>query len=483
MKKRFYAVLLGMAVMMAMPAAAESAGTDSEAPAVEQEASGTANMTEAAGTDNAGAAEAADASVQAAGETVTTADGVLSIQLPASGWQQMADPNYWFVATNGIDVITIDHLSNGESLPSVEVAGNNYGAVYHAFVSTKNEVFVVKGSVVDQASMEDIMKAISTIKVLQFDTKTAVVKEEPVQSGEFGVRALSGIYIVSADELNVRAGYSSDETVLGQLYKDEEVQVTGVVTQGGKDYGWYQILYNGATAYVSSGFLVPKDGTAPAAAASEADIQAAASKAVTGIDGNGNVVENPASKGLAYCEYCGKWYEEGNIFRNHVCPARDAALSGQPLGRGDLVDDPASQGLAYCEYCGQWYEEGNVFRNHVCPARDAAVAAQSGEPYGQGDVVEDPASQGLAYCEYCGQWYEEGNVFRNHECPARDAALSGDYTGQAENTQTSGNEGLVYCEYCGQWYEEGDSFDNHYCPGRDGSYEDQNIANLQDPAN
>ena len=60
MKKRFYAVLLGMAVMMAMPAAAESAGTDSEAPAVEQEASGTANMTEAAGTDNAGAAEAAD---------------------------------------------------------------------------------------------------------------------------------------------------------------------------------------------------------------------------------------------------------------------------------------------------------------------------------------------------------------------------------------------------------------------------------------
>ena len=30
--------------------------------------------------------------------------------------------------------------------------------------------------------------------------------------------------------------------------------------------------------------------------------------------------------------------------------------------------------MVQCEYCGGWFEAGNVFRNHVCPARDAAYA-------------------------------------------------------------------------------------------------------------
>ena len=51
-----------------------------------------------------------------------TADGVLSIQLPGPDWVVLSDPNYWFAMTDGDDVITISHLSNGEALPAITVA-------------------------------------------------------------------------------------------------------------------------------------------------------------------------------------------------------------------------------------------------------------------------------------------------------------------------------------------------------------------------
>lgn len=88
--------------------------------------------------------------------------------------------------------------------------------------------------------------------------------------------------------------------------------------------------------------------------------------------------------------------------------------------RGQRGIVPASsssdEDLVYCEYCGQWYEPGNVFRNHICPNRDAAYAAQSSD--------SDSSDEDLVYCEYCGNWYEAGNVFRNHICPNRDAAYA-----------------------------------------------------------
>lgn len=41
----------------------------------------------------------------------------------------------------------------------------------------------------------------------------------------------------------------------------------------------------------------------------------------------------------------------------------------------DYSDQEGEGNLVYCEYCGEWYEEGNIFRNHICPNRDAAMAA------------------------------------------------------------------------------------------------------------
>ena len=138
--------------------------------------------------------------------------------------------------------------------------------------------------------------------------------------------------------------------------RGEEAYVDGAVTKDGQDYGWYQIKYKGRKAYVSADFLTSNKPVATAASGS-----APASSASSGSG------STPAAN-LVYCDFCGKWYEEGNVFRNHICPGRDAANAAS-----SEYSVPEEE-LAYCEYCGQWYPVGNVFRNHICPGRDAANA-------------------------------------------------------------------------------------------------------------
>ncbi len=290
---------------------------------------------------------------------ITTADGVLSITAPGDEWKETVDPNYWFVISDGKNTITVDHLSNGESLPAVDVAGNDFGAVYQAFVSTRNEVFVVKGLAASQEELTNVMEAIGTIKVLKFDTKTAVQKETEAQSSQFGLRAINATYYVTTDELNVRNGCSTDEAVVGAIYYGESVTVNGAVTKDGADFGWYQIQYNGAPAYVSAGFLSESQ---PAAKSTEKAQTEATEK--------------------VQCEYCGEWFEAGNDYRNHVMAAH--------------TNTDQTEGLVQCEYCGQWFEPNDAFREHQLA-----------------HTMEDLYA-GKVQCEYCGEWFEEGNDYRNH---------------------------------------------------------------------
>lgn len=151
-----------------------------------------------------------------------TEDGVLSIEAPDAQWQVMSDPNHWFVLSDGSNTITVDHLANGESLPAPVVADEETAGVYQAFVSTKNEVFVVKGSA----------------------ASTGIV-----------VNPINATYYCVSDSLNVRTGCSTNDTAIGSLTYGEAVTVLGSVTQDGQDTGWYQISYNGTTAYASAQYL------------------------------------------------------------------------------------------------------------------------------------------------------------------------------------------------------------------------------------
>ena len=328
--KKTLAIVLAAGMLMAVPALAREAAPE------------TANVS--------------------APRVITTTDGVLSMQLPDDNWKVTEDSQAWFVVTNGNDTITIDHLSNGEALPNPVVADNTYGGVFEAYISNNNEVFVVKGLASDRSDLSTLIQAAGTINILKADTKTAVQKETKPQVSDFGIRAINATYYSTVDDLNVRTGCSANDPAIGKLNKGDEVQVIGMVTKNGEDYGWYQISFNGTQAYVSASFLSAK--------------QPAAEKSDNG-------------KELVYCEYCGEWYEEGNVFRNHVCPNRDYAM-GVEAGTIELpaehTDDHA--GEAYCEYCGEWYEEGNVFRNHICPNRDAALGLEA-----DGDVNYEENAQ------------------------------------------------------------------------------------------
>ena len=127
-------------------------------------------------------------------ETITSNDGVVSIETPDDSWALTADQNYWFVISDGKSIITLDHLSNGESLPSVEVANEHYKAISQSFVSTLNEVFVVKGMAAEQADLEKLMRAMGSIKILKYDTKTALAPAPEVKESEFGLREINEDY-------------------------------------------------------------------------------------------------------------------------------------------------------------------------------------------------------------------------------------------------------------------------------------------------
>ena len=192
--------------------------------------------------------------VPAAAETFTASNGVLSIDLPNENWKEMQDSTKWIVLSDGANVISIDHLSNGEKLPDMSVADDHYVNVYQAVFSTKNEVFIITGSVVDAAKISEVCNAIMSAKVLKYDTKLAV-KKETASVSEFSIVPTDKTMYVITDGLNVRNGCSTEDQIIGGLAFSSSVKVTGVVQRNGVDYGWYQISYQSGTGYVSASFL------------------------------------------------------------------------------------------------------------------------------------------------------------------------------------------------------------------------------------
>ena len=199
--------------------------------------------------------------VPASAETFTSPDGVLSIELPNENWKQVEDPMEWIALSDGGSVITIDHYSNGEKLPEMSVADTHYVNVYQAVFSTQNEVFIITGSVVDETKIPEIANTIISAKVLKYDTKLAVAKENEISTKEFSIVPMDKTMYVTAEWLNVRRGCSVDDLVIGGLGYGAAVKVLGDVQRNGSDLGWYQVSYENGTGYVSGSFL---SDTAPA---------------------------------------------------------------------------------------------------------------------------------------------------------------------------------------------------------------------------
>ena len=245
----------------------------------------------------------------AAAETFTSSNGILSIDLPNENWKEIVDPVKWIALSDGSNMITIDHLSNGEKLPEMSVADEHYVNVYQAVFSTQNEVFIITGSVVDAAKIPEIANAIISTKVLQFDTKMKIAPAAQQASvSDFSVAAADRTMYVVSDGLNVRMGCSTDDQIIGAFAYGSAVRVTGVIQKNGADYGWYQVDYNGGTGYVSSAYL---SDTAPAP-------KPETEKANSGLTFTGVATTVYAMSGTAVTIYKasdGNWYDaNGTLF-------------------------------------------------------------------------------------------------------------------------------------------------------------------------
>ena len=202
-------------------------------------------------------------------ETVTSSDGVLSIDLPTENWKVVDDPAQYMLLSDGANMITIEHLSNGEKLPEMTVADDHYVNVFQAAYSTQNEVFIITGSVVDAAVIPDVTKGIMSVKVLKYDTKTAVRQNETPETqapaSEYTIAPMNATMYTTAG-INVRASYSTKDEVIGGLAEGSAVTVTGSVQKDGQDIGWYQIAYGSGSGFVSADFIT---STAPAQSGSK----------------------------------------------------------------------------------------------------------------------------------------------------------------------------------------------------------------------
>lgn len=303
--------------------------------------------------------------VPAAAATYTSSDGVLSIDFPNDNWKEIQDPTKWIALSDGGNVITIDHYSNGEKLPEMTVADDHYVNTYQAVFSTQNEVFVITGLVVDSAAISDIANAIISAKVLQFNTKLAVKQTQTAETaasatGQYTLAPTDKTMYVTSNGLNVRSGYSTSDPIIGALTYGAAVRVTAIVQRDGADIGWYQISYNSGQGYVSAEFLsdtMPSGSEAATSQANNSVIFTGEARTLYEIDGHAVTVYKAAD---------GNWYDgEGHMY-TQTTDYDYVADNGAPL----TVNPPQTSetNVPLADGFTAFYQNGNA--THLIPYSD-----------------------------------------------------------------------------------------------------------------
>ena len=182
-------------------------------------------------------------------------------------------------------VTTSEDISSGSE--NAEVVSSEEDSVD----SQENSV-EEKTEVSEQTSEEDVKEEQDSSKEDASDSENnseeaseaeevSEAEEESVEP-EFTVEEYNAVLFVKK-AVNVRKGPSTDYEKIGGLNKGDQIQITGIA-----DTGWYQIQYNGATAYVASSYLmdeasyqamIAEEEAAALAAQQAAQQQAAAEQA------------------------------------------------------------------------------------------------------------------------------------------------------------------------------------------------------------
>ncbi|MBR2528113.1 MAG: SH3 domain-containing protein [Blautia sp.] len=328
-------------------------------------------------------------------ETITTADGILSIETPDSSWRQITDPNYWISLTDGANIISIAHCSNGASLPSVEVANSSYNGVFHAFLSTRNEVFIIKGEAARVEDMQKIMTAIGSVRILQYNTLTALSTSSASSMDSIGLRPVGSTYYVDADLLVVRTGCSTDDRELGTLSYGDSVYVVSAVTKDGADFGWYQIEYNEGVAYTSSAFLVPEP---PAGTENDSGSQDSQPKISTeGLPSFTLNLGGGAGTVTIYQNANGIWTDDTGLpfFNNDNGTWSDAKGNTLYNSHSEIISVNGENVMIYEQPDGSWTDENGL-------AADPPAVTIAFDDGGEGGYVDDTGSGEEGYVDDTG---------------------------------------------------------------------------------
>ncbi len=238
-------------------------------------------------------------SIPAAAKTYTSYNGVLSIELPDDSWKQVNDLLNWIVLSDGGNMITINHYSNGDILPDIPISDDHYVNVYQTAYSTQNEVFIVIAYVADSAKLDQIMDAVLSTKIMVYNTKMPIKTQNNARISSFVVEPADETLYTTADGISIRLGCSIGSDILGGLSRGIPVHVIGHVTYNNQDYGWYQIEHKGITGYVLSNFFTP---TAPVNAADDSIKLTGDAKTIYTNDGTAVTI---------YKSSDGEWYNNG----------------------------------------------------------------------------------------------------------------------------------------------------------------------------
>lgn len=302
-------------------------------------------------------------------QVFTTSDGVLSIELPDENWKEMADPAKWVSFSDGANLITLEHLSNGETLPDIAIADDHYVNVYQAIASTQNEVFIITGSVVDSAKITDVCNAIMSVKVLKYDTKLAVKKQQQETSAGYTIVAMDATMYATAG-VNVRAGYSTNDQILGGIGTGTSVHVTGKVQKDGADLGWYQVSYNNGTGYISASFLSDK---APAAASTNSNASGSVqftgeARTIYASDGSAVTIYKRTdgkwsdSQGLPYTQILDYEFQQDRDGITYTTNKPQTGNSNTPLASGFTAYWPNSNATTLTPYSDGYYYSSDWVR-------------------------------------------------------------------------------------------------------------------------
>lgn len=188
-------------------------------------------------------------------------------------------------ACNTSAVTTSEDISSGSENAEVVSSEEDSVDLQENSVEEKTEVS-------EQTSEEDVKEEQDSSKEDAPDSENnseeaseaEEVSEEEEESvePEFTVEEYNAVLFVKK-AVNVRKGPSTDYEKIGGLNKGDQIQITGIA-----DTGWYQIQYNGATAYVASSYLmdeasyqamIAEEEAAALAAQQAAQQQAAAEQA------------------------------------------------------------------------------------------------------------------------------------------------------------------------------------------------------------